>query len=123
MTLDSICKVAFGVDLGCLSPTLPEVPFAMAFDKAQSIVIQRQVNPFFKLERALDIGMERSFRKAIGEVNEFAKDVITKRRVEITAAHDAGNDYVSCFSFMLNPSPSNLLQNSRLGKNQCKISI
>lgn len=93
MTLDSICKVAFGVDLGCLSPTLPEVPFGLAFDEAQSIITQRQVNPFFKLHRALDIGTERRFRKAIDEVNEFAKDVITKRRVEITAAHEEGKEF------------------------------
>lgn len=99
MTLDSICKVAFGVDLGCISPALPEVQFAMAFDESQAIITQRLVNPFFKLERALDTGSERRFRKAIREVNEFAKDVIIKRRLEITAAHDAGKEFVSSIFF------------------------
>lgn len=99
MTLDSICKVAFGVELDCLSPTLPEVPFVMAFDEAQLIIAKRLVNPIFKLERALDIGLERRFRKDIREVDEFAMKVITKRRVEITAAHDAGKEFVSCIFF------------------------
>lgn len=85
--------------MGCVSPTLPEVPFGMAFDEAQSIITQRLVTPYFKLQRALDIGTERRFRKVIGEVNEFAKDVITKRRVEITAVHKEGKEFVSCIFF------------------------
>lgn len=99
MTLDSICKVAFGVELGCISPSLPDMPFAMAFDEAQWLIARRMVNPFFKIERALNIGSERRFRKAITVVNEFAYDVIRKRRMEIDVAHKAGKEFVSPTSF------------------------
>ena len=32
MTLDSICKVGFGVEIGTLAPNLPDNHFAKAFD-------------------------------------------------------------------------------------------
>jgi cytochrome P450 len=51
------------------------------------------VNPFFKIERALDIRSEGRFRKAITVVNGFAYDVIRKRRVEIEDAHNAGKEF------------------------------
>lgn len=93
MTLDSICKVAFGVELGGISPDLPEVPFAKAFDAAQRLLAQRIVSPLFPLQRALDIGVEHRFRKAVDEVNLFAKNVIIKRREEIAQAHDEGKGF------------------------------
>ena len=95
MTLDSICKVAFGVDLGGLSPSLPDVPFTTAFDTAQGLLPQRLVNPVYRIQRALNIGVERIFRNAVREVNLFAKDVINKRRLEIAAAHNVGKEFVS----------------------------
>lgn len=96
MTLDSICKVAFGVELGGISPPLPDVPFGKAFDGAQFLIHERVVNPLFKLQRALDIGVERRLREAIREVDLFARDVISKRREEIAAAHVAGKQFVRC---------------------------
>ncbi|KAG0592034.1 hypothetical protein M758_1G201300 [Ceratodon purpureus] len=93
MTLDSICKVAFGVDLGGLSPSLPDVPFTTAFDTAQGLLPQRLVNPVYRIQRALNIGVERIFRNAVREVNLFAKDVINKRRLEIAAAHNVGKEF------------------------------
>ena len=95
MTLDSICKVAFGVDLGGLSSSLPDVPFAIAFDTAQSLIAQRFKNPFFEIQKALNIGMERPLNKATQEVHVFADNVIANRRLEITAAHNAGKNFVS----------------------------
>lgn len=93
MTLDSICKVAFGVDMGSLSPSLPDVPFAAAFDAVQSIIPKRIVNPLFRLQRALNVGSERRFSENAREVNSFAKSVIDKRRLEIAAALNAGQEF------------------------------
>lgn len=42
-TLDSIGRIAFGVDLGCL--TKESVPFATAFDTAQEICMLRLIDP------------------------------------------------------------------------------
>jgi hypothetical protein len=36
-TLDSFGKIAFGVQLGCLSSSEAKVPFAAAFDQAQVV--------------------------------------------------------------------------------------
>ncbi|XP_024379187.1 cytochrome P450 704B1 [Physcomitrium patens] len=93
MTLDSICKVAFGVEIGSLSPDLPDVQFAKDFDNAQAHISKRVVRPMFKILRALDIGEEHHFRIATNSVHSFAMDVIAKRRKEIAAAHDAGEEY------------------------------
>lgn len=99
MTLDSICKVAFGVEIGSLSPDLPDVQFAKDFDNAQAHISKRVVRPMFKILRALDIGEEHHFRIATNSVHSFAMDVIAKRRKEIAAAHDAGEEYVSYMSY------------------------
>lgn len=95
MTLDSICKVAFGVDLGGISPDLPEVPFAKAFDEAQSLLAKRLVAPLFQLRRALNIGSERRLKTAMVKVNEFINNIILKRREEIAEAQNAGREFVS----------------------------
>ena len=49
-TLDSIGKIAFGVNLDCL--TKQRVPFAEAFDTAQSATHKRMFSPLWKLERS-----------------------------------------------------------------------
>lgn len=43
MTLDSICKVGFGVEIGTLAPNLPDNQFAKAFDTANIIVTYRSL--------------------------------------------------------------------------------
>lgn len=89
------------MDLGGLSPSLPDVPLARAFDAAQVLVLQRVLNPLFKLQRALDIGAERRLREAIRDLDLFAEDVISKRREEISAAHVAGKPFVRCLSLKI----------------------
>lgn len=93
MTLDSICKVAFGHDLNGLSPSLPKEPFAIAFDTAQALLPKRVFNPFYRVQRYLNIGVERIFKNAIHEVDAFADSVINKRRQEIADAHSAGEEF------------------------------
>ncbi|CAI9296539.1 unnamed protein product [Lactuca saligna] len=39
LTFDNVCMIAFGVDPGCLSPGLPEIPFAQAFEAATEATI------------------------------------------------------------------------------------
>ena len=35
-TLDTTCRVGFGVDLGCLSPGLPKLPFSVSFENSNA---------------------------------------------------------------------------------------
>lgn len=58
MTLDSICKVGFGVEIGTLSPDLPDNNFALSFDMANIIVTLRFIDPFWRLKRFLQVGSE-----------------------------------------------------------------
>ena len=60
MTLDSICKVGFGVEIGTLAPNLPDNHFAQSFDNANIIVTLRFIDPLWKNKETPDCG-QRSF--------------------------------------------------------------
>jgi cytochrome P450 len=83
-SFDNICRVAFGVDPGCLQPSLPTSRFAEAFDCATEISFGRflYLAPEFMMgiKRLLNVGSERRLREALRVVDEFAEDVIRSRR-------------------------------------------
>ncbi|OMO93239.1 Cytochrome P450 [Corchorus capsularis] len=83
MTLDSICKVGFGVEIGTLAPNLPDNKFAQAFDTANIIVTLRFIDPFWKLKRFLNVGSEALLEKSIKIIDEFTYNVIRRRKAEI----------------------------------------
>ena len=90
LTLDSICKVGFGVEIGTLSLDLPDNAFARAFDKANIIVTLRFVDPFWSLKRFLHIGSEALLEKCMRVIDEFTYDMIRKRKAEIVGARANG---------------------------------
>ncbi|KAJ7514511.1 hypothetical protein O6H91_23G048000 [Diphasiastrum complanatum] len=90
LTLDSICKVGFGVELGVLASALPDNPFAKAFDNANVIVTMRFFDPFWKLKRLLNVGLEASLKKSAKEIDKFIYKVIHSRRSEIQASRACG---------------------------------
>jgi len=77
---DSICKLGFGVDPGCLEFSLPNVKFAQAFDIATSLTAARLRNfPFIlRLQWALNVGNERKIREDVCQIDDFAISVIQK---------------------------------------------
>ncbi|KAI4373862.1 hypothetical protein MLD38_011928 [Melastoma candidum] len=85
MTLDSICKVGFGVEIGTLAPDLPDNLFAKAFDMANIIVTLRFIDPLWRIKRFLNIGSEALLDKSIKMIDEFTYSVIKRRKSEITA--------------------------------------
>ncbi|XP_078429599.1 cytochrome P450, family 704, subfamily B, polypeptide 1 isoform X2 [Wolffia australiana] len=92
MTLDSIGKVGFGVEIGTLSPDLPENKFASAFDAANIIVTLRFIDPFWKVKRLLRVGSEALLSRSIKIVDSFTYDVIRKRKAEIQRAYEKLGD-------------------------------
>jgi len=86
MTLDSICKVGFGVEIGTLAPELPENHFAKAFDTANIIVTLRFIDPLWKMKKFLNIGSEALLGKSIKVVNDFTYSVIRRRKAELLEA-------------------------------------
>lgn len=90
MTLDSICKVGFGVEIGTLSPNLPKNSFADAFDTANIIVTLRFIDPLWKIKKMLSIGSEAQLDKSIKVVDDFTYSVIRKRKAEIEDVRKSG---------------------------------
>lgn len=98
LTLDSICKIGFGVELQSLTPSLPDNPFARAFDATNAGVTLRFIDPLWRLKRLLGIASEARLAKSVKLVNEFTYKVISTRRSELAAlqlqsaaAHEADN--------------------------------
>lgn len=83
MTLDSICKVGFGVEIGTLAPNLPDNRFAQAFDTANIIVTLRFIDPLWKIKRILNVGSEALLEKSIKMIDDFTYSVIQRRKSEI----------------------------------------
>ncbi|EER92886.1 alkane hydroxylase MAH1 [Sorghum bicolor] len=84
LTFDTTTTLVFGVDPGCLSVGLPEVPFARAMDDAMNVLLLRHVVPmtWWKLARRLRIGHERKMAEAWRTIDQFVADTIAKRRAE-----------------------------------------
>ncbi|KAJ4960327.1 hypothetical protein NE237_020237 [Protea cynaroides] len=87
-TFDNICKIAFGFDPACLSPSFPqpESEFAEAFEEATRISNERfnAVMPqVWKLKRALNIGSERQLREALSTVREYATNLVRQKKREL----------------------------------------
>ncbi|XP_071729207.1 cytochrome P450 86B1-like [Rutidosis leptorrhynchoides] len=85
LTFDNVCMIAFGVDPGCLSPGLPEIPFAQAFEAATEATILRFVSPtlVWKIMRHFNLGSEKKLKESIIGVDSFADEVIRTRKKEI----------------------------------------
>ncbi|XP_022972834.1 cytochrome P450 704B1 [Cucurbita maxima] len=117
MTLDSICKVGFGVEIGSLAPNLPENGFAKAFDTANMIVTLRFIDPFWKIKRFLNMGSEALLQKSIKVIDHFTYSVIATRKKEIQQAPTTPNkikhDILSRF-IELGEDPNNNFTNKSL---------
>ncbi|XP_031282423.1 cytochrome P450 86B1-like [Pistacia vera] len=86
-TLDNICTAALGVDPGCLSLDLPEVPFAKAFEEATEFSLFRFLFPPFvwKPMKLFGLGYERRLKEAIEIVRNFAQKIVTERRNKLNS--------------------------------------
>ncbi|KAH7446257.1 hypothetical protein KP509_01G047900 [Ceratopteris richardii] len=80
MTMDSLCKLLFGMDGQNLESRLPEDPFGKAFDNFNDIIITRRVNPFWKIQRALNMGKEKIVNENLEVLNSLISNIIEKRK-------------------------------------------
>ncbi|KAI3961046.1 hypothetical protein MKW92_026587 [Papaver armeniacum] len=84
MTLDSICKVGFGVEIGTLAHELPDDNrFAKAFECAISNVMLRFFNPLWRIKRFFNVGSEALLAQSIQVIDEFTYNLIHKRKLEL----------------------------------------
>ncbi|KAI3895072.1 hypothetical protein MKW92_017244 [Papaver armeniacum] len=94
-SLDSICKVGFGVEIGTLAYELPDNLFAKAFEYASSTVTYRFMNPLWRLKKFFNVGSEALFVQSIQVIDEFTYNLIHKRKAELHEAAKS-NDNNGC---------------------------
>jgi len=94
-TLDGICKVGLGVEVGTLSPSLPAVPFATHLDNANEAVMYRFFDPLWRLKQQLNVGYEAVLAHSVKVVDDFTYNVIRTRRAELQVTSSQGKEMVS----------------------------
>ncbi|KAL5571495.1 hypothetical protein UlMin_021092 [Ulmus minor] len=103
-TLDSIFKIGYGVELNCLEGSSKEsIAFMKAFDSSNALVCWRNVDPFWKLKRFLDIGSEASLKKNIRILDDFVNQIIRNKR-KLFASGRESNDKEDILSRFLTES-------------------
>ncbi len=85
MTLETTCRIGFGVELGCLSASLPDIPFARCFDDANYISFYRFTDPFWKLKQFMCVGKERELKNCMQVLDNFTYKVIQTQRTEMAS--------------------------------------
>ncbi|XP_021856518.1 cytochrome P450 704C1 isoform X2 [Spinacia oleracea] len=79
-TLDSIFKVAFGVDLDSMCGSNEQgKTFSQAFDGASALCLYRYVDPFWRIKKYLNIGSEAQLKKNIKIVDDFVYKLINNK--------------------------------------------
>lgn len=79
-TLDSIFKVAFGVELDSMCGSYEEgAKFSKAFDDASAITLWRYVDVFWKIKRYLNVGSEAALKKKVKIIDEFVYKLIDNK--------------------------------------------
>ncbi|KAF8380393.1 hypothetical protein HHK36_027878 [Tetracentron sinense] len=83
-TLDSIFKVAFGVELDSMCGSSEEgACFANAFDDSSAMTLWRYVDTFWKIKRFFNIGPEAALRKNIKVIDAFVYKLIHSKTKQV----------------------------------------
>ncbi|OUZ99485.1 Cytochrome P450 [Macleaya cordata] len=100
-TLDSMFKVGFGIELNSLSGSNEfGNRFTKAFDDSNVIVFWRFVDPFWKIKRFLNIGLEASLKRNIKVMDDFVFNLIKHKREQMkseTKSERSKQDILSRF--------------------------
>nr|AAZ39646.1 cytochrome P450 monooxygenase [Petunia x hybrida] len=84
-TLDSIFRVAFGVELDSMCGSNEEGKnFSNAFDNASALTLWRYVDMFWKIKKALNIGSEAKLRDNIRTVDAFVYKLIHRKTEQMS---------------------------------------
>ncbi|MQM10622.1 hypothetical protein Taro_043516 [Colocasia esculenta] len=84
-TFDTTCFLVLGVDPGCLSHSLPNVPFATAMDEVEEVIFFRHTVPrcWWKLLRRLRVGQEKKMTHAWDAIDDFIAKQIARKKEEL----------------------------------------
>ncbi|EPS61936.1 hypothetical protein M569_12857, partial [Genlisea aurea] len=116
MTLDSICKVGFGVEIRTLDSDSPDNRFAEGFDAANTAVTLRFIDPFWRVKRFLNMGSEAVLSRSIRIIDDFTYSVIKTRKSEMEETKNQGkmnkHDILSRFIELSKDSENNISDKS-----------
>ncbi|XP_024958765.1 cytochrome P450 704C1-like [Cynara cardunculus var. scolymus] len=88
-TLDSIFKVAFGIDLDSMCGSNEEgVRFSNAFDDASAMTLKRYVDVTWKIKKFLNIGSEARLKESIKVIDEFVYKLIRTKTEQMHKTPD-----------------------------------
>jgi cytochrome P450 len=79
-TLDSIFKVGFGVELDSMCGSSEEgTKFSTALDDSSAATLWRYVDVFWRIKKALNIGVEAKLKKNIKVIDDFVYKLIHRK--------------------------------------------
>ncbi|XP_021904393.1 cytochrome P450 704C1-like isoform X2 [Carica papaya] len=88
-TLDSICKVVFGIELDSICGTNEEgIRFSNAFDDSNALTLWRYADIFWKVKKFLNIGSEAELKKNLKVVDAFVYKLIHNKKERMHNAED-----------------------------------
>ncbi|KAE9460036.1 hypothetical protein C3L33_08051, partial [Rhododendron williamsianum] len=91
-TLDSIFKVAFGVELDSMCGSSEEgTKFSNAFDDSSAMTLRRYVDVFWSIKKALNMGAEAELKKNIKVIDDFVYKLIRSKEKVAQEIKDATN--------------------------------
>ncbi|KAK1265011.1 Cytochrome P450 86B1 [Acorus gramineus] len=110
-TFDSSCKFLIGVDSNSLSDGFPDVPFAIAIEVAEEVLLLRHVFPmwWWKLMRWLNVGQEKMLTRARGtmdaarrQLDKFLRDMVLNFMI---AGRDTTGAGLAWFFWLVSKNP------------------
>lgn len=91
-TLDSIFKVAFGVDLDYMCGNSEEgAIFCKAFDDSSATTLWRYVDPSWKIKKFLNIGSEAELKRNITVLDDFVYKLIHPKAEQMRTSLAVGS--------------------------------
>ncbi|RYH21643.1 cytochrome P450 [archaeon] len=114
LTLDSIGKIAFGINLDSLR--IEGLTFAADFDYCTACMSDSFTNPFWKIERYFTSRGWKYFQ-ALRRINVFAKKIVQERRAEISKQGAIRSGRVDLLSLYLDKDSFDNMESEKGGKN------
>eukprot|EP00123_Amoebidium_parasiticum_P004168 comp15453_c0_seq1/m.12423 comp15453_c0_seq1/g.12423 ORF comp15453_c0_seq1/g.12423 comp15453_c0_seq1/m.12423 type:complete len:487 (-) comp15453_c0_seq1:853-2313(-) len=78
LTLDALCEIAYGKNIGALEQNGPG--FWAAFDEAQNLTVMRFLNPLWRFLAICGIGSEARLARAVKVIDDVGREIIEEKR-------------------------------------------
>ncbi|KAM0069514.1 putative abieta-7,13-dien-18-ol hydroxylase [Helianthus debilis subsp. tardiflorus] len=88
LTMDSIFKVGFGIDLDNLGGNEEGVRFSLAFDDANNLIYKRFYDPSWRIKKFFNIGMEAELKTNLKIVDDFVYKLIQTKIEQMQMSKD-----------------------------------